>query len=252
MRCALFHPLGTYEFDTREARSCALPITAGPSVAAFHLPPATFEPFRAGTFVGSVELGGPCRCDVVTLAPHGNGTHTECIGHVAGAAYRLIDCLRDHLVVVDLVTVDMEPTADGMAITAATLSAALPALGAEALMLRTRPNTHAKRLASHSGQRPGYVAVEAMAIIHERGVVHLLVDLPSVDPEEDAGALAAHRLFWQWPDAPRPERTITELIYVDDTIPDGRYALQFNAAAFDGDAAPSWPVLYPLVTAGVA
>lgn len=84
-----------------------------------------------------------------------------------------------------------------------------------------------------------------MHLIVERGVEHLLIDLPSVDPEEDAGALTAHRIFWNYPDGPRERATITELIYVPDHILDGQYLVDLNAAAFDGDAAPSRPTIYP-------
>ena len=83
-----------------------------------------------------------------------------------------------------------------------------------------------------------------MQLIVDRGVQHLLIDLPSVDPEEDAGALAAHHVFWQYPNATRTQATITELILVPDSVPDGRYLLDLNAAAFDADAAPSRPMLY--------
>jgi len=65
-----------------------------------------------------------------------------------------------------------------------------------------------------------------------------------VDPEEDEGALIAHHIFWQFPDAPRTTATISEMIYVPDTVEDGVYLLDLNAAAFDGDAAPSRPMLY--------
>jgi kynurenine formamidase len=96
-----------------------------------------------------------------------------------------------------------------------------------------------------SGSHPPYVHPAAMHLIVERGVEHLLIDLPSVDPEEDAGALTAHRIFWNYPDAPREPATITELIYVPDHLLDGQYLVDLNAAAFDGDAAPSRPTIYP-------
>ena len=37
---------------------------------------------RAGSFVGDTRAGGSCNCEILTLAPHCNGTHTECVGHV--------------------------------------------------------------------------------------------------------------------------------------------------------------------------
>jgi len=214
---------------------------------AFHLPPARFEPFRAGTFVGSIEEGGPVRCDVVTIAPHGNGTHTECIGHIAGTRYVLKDCLRDVLVVARLVSLPLRETAGGDSIITADDVRAIVHEHVPALVIRTLPNDDSKRTRHWSGNNPAYMDVEAMRYIHELGIQHVLIDLPSVDREEDSGALAAHKMFWQWPHAPRPERTITEMIYASDDVPDGDYLLMFNAPSFNGDAAPSRPCLFPFV-----
>jgi kynurenine formamidase len=215
--------------------------------SAFHLPDARFEPFRAGTFVGSIEEGGPVRCDVVTMAPHGNGTHTECMGHVAGKRYVLRDCLRDSIVFARLVTVPLTALPDGDHVITAEAMRAVITEHVPAVIIRTLPNDVVKRTAMWSGNNPAYMTVEAMQHLHELGVMHVLIDLPSVDREEDGGALAAHKMFWQWPHAPRPERTITEMIYADDHIPDGDYVLLFNAPSFDGDAAPSRPCIFPLV-----
>lgn len=225
----------------------SLGISGSVAPAAFHLPPARFEPFAMGSFIGSIEMGGPVRCDVVTLAPHGNGTHTECIGHVAGTRYVLRDCLRETLVRARVVTIALEEQENGdMLIT----EAAMRAVCSEhvpAIIIRTRPNDVSKKQRHWSGTNPAYMHVDAMRVLHELGIFHVLIDLPSVDREEDDGALAAHKMFWQWPAAPRPERTITEMIYVDDEIGDGEYLLMFNAPSFDGDAAPSRPCIFPLV-----
>jgi kynurenine formamidase len=91
------------------------------------------------------------------------------------------------------------------------------------------------------------VQPEAMQLIVDRGVRHLMIDLPSVDREESAGQLPAHWTFWQWPAAPRETCTITEFIYVPDTVVDGTYGMMFNIAGFDGDAAPCRPQLLPII-----
>jgi hypothetical protein len=86
----------------------------------------------------------------------------------------------------------------------------------------------------------------------EHGVRHLLVDLPSVDPEEDGGALAAHRAFWGLPlgsqsasEARYPGASITELIQVPTDCVEGRYKLNLSLAPMQGDAVPSRPILFP-------
>jgi hypothetical protein len=80
--------------------------------------------------------------------------------------------------------------------------------------------------------------------IREKGVRHLLVDLPSVDKERDDGKLAAHHAFWHFPENPRRDCTITELIYVPDAVADGAFFLDLQFASFENDASPSRPVLY--------
>jgi len=229
-------------FDCSVPIDISLPITESNATNAFHLPPATFTPFRIGDFVGSIEEGGPVRCDVVQIAPHGNGTHTECIGHIAGRNYSLVQHLVQQLVVAQLITIDLSKN---QSVTRTALESAWSPDGSKALIVRTLPNANDKRSKQWSGNNPQYVEPDAIQLMVERGVQHLLVDLPSVDPEEDGGALASHHVFWAWPDAPRAQCTITELIYVANEVPDGRYLLSFNAAAFDGDAAPSRPTLYP-------
>ncbi len=70
--------------------------------------------------------------------------------------------------------------------------------------------------------------------------------MPSVDREEDGGALEAHKAFWGVPEYPRPDATITELIYVPNTVVDGKYLLNLQMAAFENDACPSRPLLFPV------
>lgn len=237
----------SYRVDAASWVDISLPVTERPTVRAFHLPPATFTPFRAGDFVGSVEQGGPVRCDIVSLAPHGDGTHTECVGHVGGKGFSVLNAVREPVVIAQVVSVPLCRRHDGdHVVSRDDLAAAWPNVSTQALIVRTLPNTDAKRVIDHSGANPAYVDVDAMRLIVDRGVMHLLIDLPSVDREEDAGAMAAHKLFWNWPVAPRTDKTITELIYVPDTVADGLYALAMNVAPFDGDAAPSRPMIAPL------
>jgi hypothetical protein len=71
-----------------------------------------------------------------------------------------------------------------------------------------------------------------------------------VDREEDEGKLLAHKAFWNVKDVnnlntdARLDCTITELIFVDDTIQDGSYVLNLQMASFENDASPSKPILY--------
>jgi hypothetical protein len=49
---------------------------------AFGLPRASREPYTSGSFVARVDQGAPINCDIVHIAPHGNGTHTETVWHI--------------------------------------------------------------------------------------------------------------------------------------------------------------------------
>jgi arylformamidase len=78
-------------------------------------------------------------------------------------------------------------------------------------------------------------------------VQHLLTDLPSVDREQDGGRLLAHRAFWNYPAQPRLEATISELLRIPPTLPDGEYLLELQVLDLDSDASPSIPTLYALL-----
>ena len=91
-----------------------------------------------------------------------------------------------------------------------------------------------------------YLDHRAAAFLRDLGVQHLLIDLPSVDKEKDDGALLAHKAFWNIPQGPRKNATITEFVYVNDTINDASYVLNLQVAPFENDAAPSRPVLYEI------
>lgn len=234
--------------DVSKAIDISLSVSPNEQPNAFFLPMAAFEPYRNGSFVASIEEGGPVRCDIITFAPHGNGTHTECIGHVAGQRYRIPQCMTDLVDTAQLVTVALEDVDGDHVITRQALESAWNNAGCTTLVIRTTPNDDTKKFRQWSGTNPPYVQPDAMQTIVGRGVRHLLIDLPSVDREESAGQLPAHWTFWQWPAAPRETCTITEFIYVPNVVADGIYGIMFNIAGFDGDAAPSRPHLLPILT----
>ena len=88
---------------------------------------------------------------------------------------------------------------------------------------------------------------EAAIYLREKGVKHLLIDLPSVDKEKDDCQLLAHHAFWNTKGKLRMDATITEFIYVSNKVEDGRYFLNLQIAPFENDAAPSKPILYKII-----
>ena len=147
----------------------------------------------------------------------------------------------------ELITVLPEEINGDLVITKKVLELFLADKNPEALIIRTLSNSEAKTHKNYSDTNPAYINEEAMKYIIERGVEHLLFDTPSVDKEVDGGALLAHRAFWQYPQNTNVHRTITELVYIPNSIYDGTYLLNLQVAAFENDAAPSRPVLYRVI-----
>lgn len=235
---------------------------------AFHLPRAAARPIDTPSFVADVSRGSGFNCMTLTMTPHGNGTHTECIGHISAESYSVATLVRPALVPALLLSVtptparmageeEHFPSAQDLVIGAPLLTAALKALGGipdefyRALIIRTLPNSAAKLSMNYSGTNPPYFSRAAMRLIRQLGTEHLLCDLPSVDRESDGGALAAHRIFWgtaldRCAKVTPSHHTITELIYVDAAVRDGLYLLDLQLPQFLLEAVPSRPVLFPV------
>ncbi|HMR42752.1 MAG TPA: cyclase family protein, partial [Saprospiraceae bacterium] len=194
--------------------------------------------------------GGPVNFFNIKINPPGNGTHTECVGHIAREFFSINGSLKNFHFPAKLLTVFPIKTDDGdRVIFKNQLEEIFEKGEAEALILRTMPNDVRKLHTNYSGANPPYLHHEAVEYLVECGVEHLLLDLPSVDREEDGGKLLAHKAFWKHPDtmaAGRQNCTITELIFVDSVIKDGLYLLNLQIASFELDASPSKPVLFRL------
>lgn len=225
--------------------SLAITIGGEQNAKAWYIPDAKFEPIMNERFVGSVEKGGFVNFRNITFNPHGNGTHTECVGHVATEIYSVLDCFDRYFFSAQLISITPEDQNGDRIITKNTIEEQLKQVkGKEVLIIRTLPNTKAKLNVDYSDTNPTYFSLEAMQLIVDSGITHLIVDLPSVDREEDGGALAAHKLFWDYPNTAFSKKTITELAYVPIETEDGEYMLNFQLAPFVNDATPSNPVLY--------
>ncbi|WP_046243919.1 cyclase family protein [Hymenobacter terrenus] len=242
-----------YTYDPAAPIDISLPLTTGENqVNCFWAEPVQFDTIRVGSFVGSVALGGSTNYQRVHVTPHGNGTHTECYGHISpDPAVTLNQCLRRFLFVARLVSVAPRPQPNGDLVVMLTdVQAAFAAQPTqtipEALVLRTLPNDQTKRQHHYSGTNPPYIEPALANFLVENNVQHFLLDLPSVDREEDAGQLLAHHAFWCYPTAPRCGATITELIFVPDEVADGLYLLNIQITSLELDASPSKPVLYRL------
>ncbi len=212
---------------------------AGP--LAFGLPPARFEIFATEGFVGDVAAGGSCNVEVLHLVPHGNGTHTECWGHVSEEAVYISDL--DIPWMFPAVVAKVEGRCD-------------QPLGVDALSERARrwvEHPEVKGVILHvrnvpppphdfTGTRPPFVG-EALAAYLAEHVEHLITNLPSVDAETSK-ELPAHRRFLGR--SPR-SRTITELACIPEALAEGPVWLVLMVPAIETDAVPSRPVAYPIL-----
>jgi kynurenine formamidase len=245
--------------DLSRPESIAIPLDFdGPQAACFDAPPASARPLHAG-------LG--CNCEMLTLTPHCNGTHTECVGHLTEDKVAVSERVPGGLVFALLVTLepaaaaatpedsDPLPAPGDLLVTAAALDAAFRSHGAaapRAMILRTTQESRRGPHHHYLGPAPApYLSRQAAAWLVDHGIDHVVLDLPSADRAEDGGLLTAHRIFFGLPagsrrarDASRPQASITELAWIAPALPDGPYLLDLQMPAFLSDAAPSRPLLY--------
>lgn len=238
----------TYQANLSQPIDISIPLREGlNNPNCFYAPPVEISPVVAGDFIGSTQQGGLLNFMNVKFNPHGNGTHTECVGHISKEIYTINNALREFFFLSKLITIYPQKKTNGdRVIMKKQLEEAIEAGEAEAVVIRTQPNDDTKCTRQYSGANPPYMHHEGVAYLVECGVRHLLLDLPSVDREEDGGKLLAHKAFWQYPDAPRTDCTITEMVYIPDTVKDDIYLLNIQIASFELDVSPSKPVLYAM------
>lgn len=234
------------EVDLSKGMDISMPITTDPNAArAWYLDPPKMEPVVLGDWVGDVNQGSGVNFYNIHFNPHAHGTHTETAGHVLQKRYSINEHLKEFFFLAELISVKPDFNDGNLEIAQALLEKAKQQ-NEEALIIRTLPNEEAKRHKNYSNTNPPYITVEGINWLREQGVKHLLIDLPSVDPEKDDGAVAAHHAFWHTEGEIRLDCTISELVYVPDNIKDGVYFMNLQVAAFENDAAPSRPVLFEL------
>ncbi|CAN5424968.1 cyclase family protein [soil metagenome] len=236
---------------------------------------AISKPCKAGEIVGDTRRGGSCNFEQITFIPHCSGTHTECVGHITNERIAVHDCLKDAFIPATFISIEPEKAdqtnetysidfnANDKIITRKTLENALQSLEkpkaknqkpkTNALIIRTLPNDESKLTREYLEIIPPFFSTEAMKFIREIGIKHLLVDIPSIDRIFDEGKLSNHRIFWnveqgkfELNEKSLRNNTITEMIFVPNSIADGFYLLNLQIAAFESDASPARPILFKL------
>ena len=263
-----------YRFDATNPLDVSIPLVFnGAQPNAFGVELATSIACETADFIGDTRRGGSCNFEQITFIPHCNGTHTESVGHITDERISVRDCLRDAFVLANLISVEPENAAQtdetyaielnvkDWLITRRSIEKSLENFQRsdfeikdfDGLIVRTLPNDDSKKARRYMENLPPFFSIEAMRLIAEMNIKHLLVDTPSIDRTFDEGKLANHRIFWNVaPNSKQlnaesfPNRTITELIYAPDRIADGAYLLNLQIAPFAADAAPSRPILFEI------
>jgi kynurenine formamidase len=211
-------------------------------------------PVIMGDWIGKVSEGkSSTNFNNIFFNPHAHGTHTECLGHITRDFYSINQCLKQFFFTAELISVEPKAIGEDLIITKEQIEETLHCnVSTEAIIIRTLPNSESKKHLNYSNSNPPYLEEAAAIYIREKGIQHLLIDLPSVDKEHDEGKLLAHKAFWNVKDVnnvnedARINCTITEMIYVNNAVKDGSYILNLQIASFENDASPSKPVLYSL------
>lgn len=237
--------------DTSNAIDISLPLKdTEENPTAWYVDAPKFTPVETEHYIGSVAKGGSVNFRDIYFNPHGHGTHTECLGHITNEVYSVNQVLKEYFYKVKLVSIEPKTVLNkkyNQEDRVITLEQ-IRNIGKlqEALIIRTLPNHPEKKSKHYSNTNPCYIENECADYIIQNGVNHFLIDMPSVDRENDGGELAFHHRFWEVPNNPNFERTITELVYIDNSIEDGEYILSIQMAPFENDASPSRPVLYKI------
>ena len=236
-----------HKIDLSKPLDISMPLRASKNnVNAWYIGKPKIKAVKMGNWVGKVTKGSVVNFNNIRFNPHAHGTHTECVGHITKEFYSVNEHLKQFFFLAELITVAPEKKGDDFVISKKQVQFALGNKKREAIVIRTIPNTNEKMSRQYSNTNPPYLLEEATIYLREKGIKHLLIDLPSVDRERDQGKLLSHNAFWNTKGKTRLVATITELIYVPNKIADGTYFLNIQIAPFENDASPSKPVLYEI------
>ena len=246
--------------------------------------------YRDGDFVGDMLAGGACNVSVLKINPHCCGTHTETLMHVmpveAATAPPTIDSVvptgLQLSLVLTLKTCSLPEAracdesftehadSDDRLVSAAAIRSALASAAqsmprghaawdsaekeslAKSLVIRIAEDDPAVATSpwSFESGAPPYFTSDAIELLNDQRVVHLLVEFPSIDRMDDGGQLTNHHKFWNIDQESRnlaeawPSKTITEMIEISPSIKDGLYLLSIGVPPMRTDAMLSRPVLF--------
>src|SRR5690606_24560173 len=125
----------------------SMPLYEGKDCAsAWYVEPMKLEPVVMGEWIGDVNKGGSVNFRNVTFNPHGNGTHTECVGHISKEFFTINKSLTRFMFIAELISVLPQSLENGdFVITRGQLETLLKDSDKfEAIVIRTLGNSVAK------------------------------------------------------------------------------------------------------------
>ena len=248
MKTTIKYKKKKYKVNLSEPIDISIPISGTKNnVNAWYVSHPKIEPVTNDDFIGSVAKGASTNFNNIEFNPHAHGTHTECVGHITKGFYSINEHLKKFIFLAELITITPQKFKNDLVISKNQLQNILKKEQYEAVVIRTLPNEIDKYTKQYSNTNPPYLLEEAAVFLREIGVKHLLIDLPSIDKEKDEGKLLAHKAFWNFNEDLRHDATITEFIFVPNSIKDGSYFLNLQLAPFENDASPSKPILYKIL-----
>ena len=237
------------QIDLLKPLDISMPIRASKkNVNAWYIDEPKIEPVRDGEWIAAVSEGADVNFNTISFNPHAHGTHTECVGHITERVHSINQNLKTFFFLAEVITVAPENDNEDKVISKKQIQFALGNKKRDAVILRTIPNTRDKLSRQYSHTNWPYLKEDAVKFLVNKGVKHLLIDVPSIDKENDGGELLGHNAFWNTKGKLRLDATITEFIYVSNKIEDGEYFLNLQIAPFENDASPSKPILYKVIS----
>ncbi len=239
----------------------------------YDVPAASSIPYQSGVWIGATQHGGSCNFNTISITPHCNGTHTECIGHIVNEHITLSNVLINPFFKSLLISISFYihnhniqekyfPSLekdDKLLLKynlEKSISPYLPQItqhDVEGIIIRTLPNNPDKKHRDYNIEPAPFFSNDAIQYLCQLGFKHLIVDVPSLDKAYDEGFLSNHHIFWNQPlknytlePSAYPNKTITELVFIHDNIPDGIYETFIGFPNWQEDAVPSSVWIKPL------
>ncbi|MDP6570845.1 MAG: cyclase family protein [Candidatus Marinimicrobia bacterium] len=269
MQLTLIHNEHKFTIDSKQSIDISIPYNFNGEQPNFYdVDKGRLSPLKTDEQSWSVAHGASCNVPEISMNIHCTGTHTESVGHLLKNPGNIGSILTDTFIPTLLVTAEPHKFElynesyhypvqnDEVVISFDSIKLQIEKyidFSPTALIIRTIPNNDNKKSLRFNASPPPFFTNDALQYIAQLGIHHLIVDIPSVDRMSDDGILGNHRIFWG--DGKNPQcdvnsdskKTITEMAFIPNSVEDGIYFVNIQIPHFVCDAAPSRPLLFPIL-----